>query len=705
MTVRDPVQDDANPPPFEAIPAVADIHRSATLKKFGATLLRHPEWLGWAAFILALLLLIVRLGSADDATLGKWISADTLYPVNVFVDVFRDHFSISGWRFSIAPCWFPDLIATGVFWGITGNPILATLLGGFIQIPAIVLSFHMLARALGIRMLFLQDVLLLACGAALTLYVAARPEIGYPYFFEFFLPQTHVGSMVLVLAGWGMALQNIRDARQARPLRPWFMAVYATLCGLAGMSNVLFFAHMLFPLTVAISFAGFLGLVTFRQCWVPVVGGWLAAAVGAILNRALFNASDVGIQSSIGFKPAMTALEVFVHGFVSRLLARDALHVSAVFWAIVCVGYIAWFLRGLAMRGTSRMTDSRLLTAIFFMTCLTSGIFSAVVIIAGGSNGLVQFKDYVWSMHYLHQAFLLPVFGLIAAAAWICSKVLNFKAAAVLAWSVAIIMLMVSVTRLMAAPKPAIPIYAYRPPLVSFVDGIAQEKKLHYGYAGYWQARLITLLSKTGVRAYALDGSMNPLLWVNNSEWYGQSMEDRTKPPRATFVILDDPLWKLTREAAVRAFGEPYEETQFNGTRILIYKEMHKDATDVNVPLTLFSEGIDSSVKMLDLRPGEKTSFPVVLRNTGPSLWSNSGKYPITISYKWFDHGNMLPIEGKRTVLPNPLKPGDSIDLQVNIVSPGTSGEFVLKVSMVQEGVTWFMTAGAKPLELPATVH
>jgi hypothetical protein len=302
------VQDNPKTPPPEVVATRADIHRSVTLRKVGATLLRHPEWLGWTGFILALMLLIVRLGSASDATLGKWISSDTLYPVNVFIDVFRDRFSISGWRFSIAPCWFPDLVATGVFWGVTGNPILATLLGGFIQIPAIVLSFHLIARALDIPKVFLQDTLLLACGTGLTLYVAARPDIGYPYFYEFFLPQTHVGSMVLVLVGWGMALRIIRDERQARRTRFWFIVTYGALCLLAGMSNILFFPHMLAPLTAALAVSIFFGLMTFRQSWLPVVVGWLGAAIGAVLNHVFFTAADVGIQSTIGFEPAMTAL-------------------------------------------------------------------------------------------------------------------------------------------------------------------------------------------------------------------------------------------------------------------------------------------------------------------------------------------------------------------------------------------------------------
>jgi hypothetical protein len=242
------------------------------------------------------------------------------------------------------------------------------------------------------------------------------------------------------------------------------------------------------------------------------------------------------------------------------------------------------------------------------------------------------------------------------------------------------------------------------------VDDIARGKHLHYGYAGYWEATPITLLSKAGVRAYAVDGGMNPLLWVNNWELYGHSLENRAKPPRISFVVLSDPLFKLTREASVGAFGEPVEEMELQGTRILIYKESadvnaYMKASEVNAPLPSYSEDIRSSVKLLTLRRAERTLVPLTLRNTGPAHWSTAGRDPITISYKWFDRGRMLPIEGERTLLPGMLKPGESVDVNVNVVAPGTTGDLVLKISLVQEGVVWFMNAGAKPLELPVTIQ
>lgn len=128
-------------------------------------------------------------------------------------------------------------------------------------------------------------------------------------------------------------------------------------------------------------------------------------------------------------------------------------------------------------------------------------------------------------------------------------------------------------------------------------------------------------------------------------------------------------------------------------------------AAEVNTPLTSFSQDITSSVKSLELRPSGTTLVPVTLHNPGPAVWASAGRYPVNISYKWFDGEKMLPIEGERTFLAHPIKPGDSADAQVKIVAPPSGSDLVVKITLVQEGVQWFMIAGAKPLELPVTLR
>jgi hypothetical protein len=523
-----------------------------------------------------LVYLFRQLGCADAVSLGPWLSSDTLWPVNVFTDIFTDHYSLSGWVFSIAPCWFPDIFATGLFWLLTRNVILATLFAGFIQIGLIVGALHLCRKAVGIRGFALQDTFLLGTGVMVTLYVARHPGslypgvYPYPGFYQFFLPQTHVGSLVLVLYALGLALLLVARKRESGSVPRSILVGYGILCLLGGLSNLLFLVHMLAPFTASLCFAVFFGMLTVRDVYTPVVVGWPSAAIGVILNRVLFNAADVGTQAGISISRVATCLDTFVRGAAAKILAGDPLHLAAIAWLVLCGGYVL-YTRALALQSRERLKLPQIMACLFLLSCLLASVCSGASIILGGSNGLAVFKDYLWSMHYMHPAFLLPIFGLPLLLSWGISQAYSERVCQRLAMLLALLAVAAPAYKIATGAPPSKQIYAYRPSLVQFMDELAKGEHLEYGYAGYWQARLITLLSKQGLRAFAVDGSLNPLLWVSNRQWYNTTIEDRGKRPRIDFVVLDDPKWKISKDAAVRVLGEPTREARFEGTRVLIY--------------------------------------------------------------------------------------------------------------------------------------
>lgn len=125
------------------------------------------------------------------------------------------------------------------------------------------------------------------------------------------------------------------------------------------------------------------------------------------------------------------------------------------------------------------------------------------------------------------------------------------------------------------------------------------------------------------------------------------------------------------------------------------------DPNGLNQALTNFSQQITSSVSTLSVSPGQVLTVPVTVKNTGNNRLASAGKFPITFSYKWFDGGRMLPIEGDRTLLPRPLNPGEQASFNAKVVAPDQGQDLTLKLTLVQEGVAWFMTSGGAPLEIP----
>jgi hypothetical protein len=662
-----------------------------------------PECLAGLGLVLSLLYLFWTLGNAGPAVVDSlWITSDTLYPVNVTTDILHDGYPLSGWRFSIAPCWFPDLFTTGLFWVFTHNAITATLLAGFIQLALIVGAFHLMRRAIGLGSASLQTVLLLGVSVWITLYVGARPAQVYPDLYRFFIPQSHVGGLIMTLYALVLAFLLVDQAHKKSRISRATATAYAVVCLAAGMSNLMFFPQILAPFTAAIALAIFFNILPASKCWAPVAIAWPAAIAGAIINRVLLHATSVAAQSQISREAALTALDVFMRGAVEHLF--DPLHILALLWFAVCIAIVAMTLRKLARQQAQQVQLPDRLLWVFCSCWIFADLLSAGAVIFGGSNYLTLLKSYTWTTHYLQAIFFIPLFGLPLIAVWLIPQRIAATITRGAVWSWSLLVIAVPAVRLGASPVPKSGITSYRPALVEFLDNMASKRGLKYGFGGYWQSRITTLLSKVGLRVYAVEPSLQPFLWVTNINWYTASLDDRHQQPPFRFVVLDDPAFTISRESAVEMFGQPSEEVRFHNTRVLIYSsQMAWDPilAGVDAPLAEFSEQITSPIANLRANPGETIMVPVRIRNPTGEQWTSAGKYPINLSYKWFVSGRMLSIEGRRTPLRGKVKPGGEVSLTAQVEVPKEGTNLILKLSLVQEGVAWFFIRGATALDIP----
>ena len=88
--------------------------------------------------------------------------------------------------------------------------------------------------------------------------------------------------------------------------------------------------------------------------------------------------------------------------------------------------------------------------------------------------------------------------------------------------------------------------------------------------------------------------------------------------------------------------------------------------------------------------PGEIVEVPVELTN-GPHWWLSSGyAHPVNVSYRWLDESGVpTGIEGRRTDLPAPLRPGASVPVGVTVELPAVPGRYTLVLTLVQEQFAW----------------
>jgi hypothetical protein len=77
----------------------------------------------------------------------------------------------------------------------------------------------------------------------------------------------------------------------------------------------------------------------------------------------------------------------------------------------------------------------------------------------------------------------------------------------------------------------------------------------------------------------------------------------------------------------------------------------------------------------------------------------------VHLSYHWLDQKRQPVVyDGLRTQLPSDLNPGESLTLKAAIQAPDKAGEYVLHMTLVQEGVAWFSDRGGGQVSLPVSV-
>lgn len=116
-----------------------------------------------------------------------------------------------------------------------------------------------------------------------------------------------------------------------------------------------------------------------------------------------------------------------------------------------------------------------------------------------------------------------------------------------------------------------------------------------------------------------------------------------------------------------------------------------------NVPLPGFAQAIEVEIPPT-LRSGQSVRVPMLIRNSSLYAWFQTQEAPINLSYRWLNaEGAIVPQEGQRTPILAPVAPGETIALNAIVKAPDLPGRYQLRLSLVQENVSWFVDRKAKP--------
>ncbi len=129
-------------------------------------------------------------------------------------------------------------------------------------------------------------------------------------------------------------------------------------------------------------------------------------------------------------------------------------------------------------------------------------------------------------------------------------------------------------------------VWHYYPPFVEKLDAIADEYALEYGLTGYWEAKVVTLLSHRHLRVHQIlsnPTAANRLVsfhWLSNSRVYFDPPYGSQHPPHYTFMLVKEFATLLTpsRAELIQRFGEPRAAIPCGPYHVFIYDRESDDA-------------------------------------------------------------------------------------------------------------------------------
>ncbi len=167
--------------------------------------------------------------------------------------------------------------------------------------------------------------------------------------------------------------------------------------------------------------------------------------------------------------------------------------------------------------------------------------------------------------------------------------------------------------------------------------------------------------------------------------------------PEGALVITTEENCPRCRVLATSEFYALYQATGFPPNREALLETGFRAALRVT-----------SSPNVLPA--GQQTSFRVLVKNDSNSLWlareRTGGRYQVSLGNHWLDRrGNVIISDDGRAALLNDLRPGEQVELNIIVNSPKTTGDYLLELDMLQEGVSWFGLKGSPTLRLPVRIE
>lgn len=162
------------------------------------------------------------------------------------------------------------------------------------------------------------------------------------------------------------------------------------------------------------------------------------------------------------------------------------------------------------------------------------------------------------------------------------------------------------------------------------------------------------------------------LLWFGSPEDPASSLQRRHSPR------------ELAAQRDLFVLASPVPINQAEVQRLFAHSFLSQD--------DVAAVRLESTQKNLRLPAGACAHLDVVLRNDSPHALSSTRPRPVYFAYHWLRASSreMVVFDGQRSPLVPTLPPASSRRYTPSFLTPADSGDYLLQMSLVQEGVRWF---------------
>jgi 4-amino-4-deoxy-L-arabinose transferase-like glycosyltransferase len=257
---------------------------------------------------------------------------------------------------------------------------------------------------------------------------------------------------------------------------------------------------------------------------------------------------------------------------------------------------------------------------------------------------------------------------------------------------------------------PSLEVAVKREPLRGLLP-VLESRGMAGGYARYWDAYKATFLAG------------EKLIFVPYMGWdrYPPYSRRLSETDRVAWVFPGETV-ELTPagraevsqlEALLRnqlaSSGRPYQVLGVAGYRVYLGTDGRRllpaPLPLEPVPLTRPRAELTASVPER-AAAGSEIAVPLRALNSSDAFWSASGLpfqaggLRVAASYHWLSPDGRALVDGDRSLLPGDVPPGGKVEMIVRVRAPDAPGRYILRLTFVQEGVTWFESSTDKPVEV-----